>query len=368
MTQSKHNPLINLVAQVATKDDLMQILRKYEETNTELLEALQSIFEHPREFGEIEDFETMAARMQEYALQILEDLIDGFHVESIDVRLKKVTQESPLKELLALAIVVTFQKDLEREVPPVVDALMGANIPDKYDSIVTVLAMIIAIYGISTFFEWLKPAKQPKTLDKDYSTLLQTAGNSLQMQPAQIERAVTKRFSGGMKPLIQRASLDFLRPAKRARGAKIIAADGSYISKEAIAECPGDIDFAIQEDTDQYPLQGVEIDIRALDKDRKKTGWAAVVKDVTKKRLKMQIYPTIDVKKVIGKERIKGDIIVSNKRDDGGSFQPNAYFLVGLDEKWKHSKTRKKKATSKNSSSKGKKKPRQPTKTVLKKP
>lgn len=245
---------------------------------------------------------------------------------------------------------------------------MGVDIPQKYDSIVTVLTMIIAVYGISTFFEWLKPTKQPKQLNKDYNALLLTAGECLEVPPARIESAITKRFSGGMKPLIQRASLDFLRPAKREKGARIITDSGSYISKEAIEECPGDIDFALQEDSNQYPLQSVEIEIRALDKDRKKTGWAAVIKDVSKKRLKMQIYPTIDANKIFGKERIKGNVIVSNKRDESGNFQPDAYFLVGLEEKWKPSKTPKKKATSKNLSKSGKKKRPPPTKKSLKKP
>lgn len=105
------------------------------------------------------------------------------------------------------------------------------------------------------------------------------------------------------------------------------------ISGEAVREAPSDFDLSLEDEVEQYALQNVTIEIRALDKDRKKQGWYAVVNDVTEKRLKMQIYPTIDPNSIFGKDTIRGDIIVVNKKNGDGNYQPSMYHLVKLNDK-----------------------------------
>lgn len=270
-------------------------------------------------------------RMIRFSSMILEECIEGFHVDSVNVKVKQVTHQSPLKELLAFALVVTFQEDLAKEVPPFIEGLLGTDIPDQYDHLVTVLTMILAIYGVSHTYKRIFPDKTPEKLQGDYDKLMIVAGDYINIPPENLKNTIADKFKGGLLRPLQTASLNYFRPAKK-ENSQIVGLDGNVISSDAVAESPSEIDLAGEDDLDTYPLQNVAIEIRATDLDRKKQGWAAVVNDVTKKRLKMEIYPTVDIQNLIGKTEIKGDIIVVNKRDSGGDYLPNMYHLVKMND------------------------------------
>ncbi len=71
-------------------------------------------------------------RLMRYAGIILEDCIEGFKVESIDVKVNKVTQQSPLAETLIGMLIIAYQRDLVREVPPIIEHFLGIKVSDKY--------------------------------------------------------------------------------------------------------------------------------------------------------------------------------------------------------------------------------------------
>lgn len=258
---------------------------------------------------------------------ILEDCIPGFKIESIDVKLKRVLNESPLTEMLGYALVMVYQKELIAEVPPIVESILHTDIPHKYDTIVTIVAMLLVIHGIEAFYKRIFPAKKPESAQKDYTQLITVAGDLIQVPSSKIDEKVKERFSKGLKILLQKTALDFIKPARREKGVKIYAPDGSVISSATIQEVPKDTDL-FDEELEQIPMQNVEIEIRAIDKDRKKQGWAAVIKDATEKRLRVEVYPTIDAKKIYGKDKIRGDIILVNKKDEGGEYKPHMYNLI----------------------------------------
>jgi hypothetical protein len=66
---------------------------------------------------------------------LLEGCIPGLHVEKIQVSVRSISQESPLKEIFWAALFITFQKDLEADVPKIVEDIFGVHVPDQYDTI-----------------------------------------------------------------------------------------------------------------------------------------------------------------------------------------------------------------------------------------
>lgn len=81
------------------------------------------------------------------AAYLLEALIPGFVVERPEVSVRQVSHESPLREVFAVAIVAAFQNSLERDVPAIVTDLTGVVVPDHYHTLLTVIVMMIAVYG-----------------------------------------------------------------------------------------------------------------------------------------------------------------------------------------------------------------------------
>lgn len=83
------------------------------------------------------------------AISLLPSLIDGLEIEECSLNVRAISQESPLRELFLVALIVTFQDELSSEVPPMLEDLFKVTISDKYDSIVTIVFMIVIFYGAS---------------------------------------------------------------------------------------------------------------------------------------------------------------------------------------------------------------------------
>ncbi|MFT5240764.1 MAG: hypothetical protein ACI9OU_001050 [Candidatus Promineifilaceae bacterium] len=64
--------------------------------------------------------------------------------------------------------------------------------------------------------------------------------------------------------------------------------------------------------------ENVEIHLRAIDLDRARTGWAAVLPSISDSRTKLQIDAIIDLEELKGKTIVTGDVtLVWVVKDDG---------------------------------------------------
>ena len=120
-----------------------------------------------------------------------------------------------------------------------------------------------------------------------------------------------------------RQTLNFFDPVRADPQASI--AFGTDANGEATA---ASIDFkAINTVPESYtPLKnnsfeemyGVTIELRAVDLDNKKSGWAGLVEGVTE-RLRVELDPTLDVDEIYEKKELKADITLEkiyNKQDN----------------------------------------------------
>lgn len=64
--------------------------------------------------------------------------------------------------MLVAAIVTAVQPKLIADVPKIVTDLTGQEIPEAYHTLLTVLVMVIAVYGISKAIELLFPARKKR--------------------------------------------------------------------------------------------------------------------------------------------------------------------------------------------------------------
>jgi hypothetical protein len=273
--------------------------------------------------------------------RLLEACIPGLTVESIQVEFKRATIESPLKELLGVSIAIGFQEELKKEIPPVVKAMFGIE-SSKYDTIITVLFVIIVIYGIDYAFRRFKSgfnAKAPAALapespaiEGNFNTVLNVGGDLIGVEPQKIREALDKMYPAQHKEALAKKALTFIRPAKRESGVGI-EGGGVRVEPDTIADAPTDIDLLLDEETErQDPMENQIVVIHATDLDHKKSGWAGHIPGVWEKRLRMQIYPTIDVDALYGVREIRGDIILVSNRDAKGEMRPYMFHLVTVHE------------------------------------
>lgn len=268
---------------------------------------------------------------------ILEELFEGLTVEKVTVQFRSVSINSPLKELLIVALVTSYQEQMGAVTKEIVQELTGYQLSEKGAVVVTILFFIVLIYGVDWAYKKFKGTKPDDqkgqgslSITGDYNTVLQVGGNALGVSPEKLAGAVEAAIKPAARDSLAKKALHFIRPAKETPGASI-EGGGVALSAESVADAPSDVDMELATEEEQhcdYPK--CRIDIRATDKDHTKSGWAAHVPGIWDKRIRMQIYPTIDPKEVFGKTSIIGDIILSSRRLPTGEMQPYLLHLLKL--------------------------------------
>lgn len=108
-------------------------------------------------------------RLIRESLRVIESSSPGSEISAVRVRVSSLSNASPLKQVFAVALFVAFQKDLEREVPSLIEKLTGHTVPEQFSTLVTVLVIMVAmavdqsrIAGCSEFYP--KSLRQRKVM------------------------------------------------------------------------------------------------------------------------------------------------------------------------------------------------------------
>lgn len=263
--------------------------------------------------------------------ELIGSLIDGLYVDQVDVKFNKAIHNSPLRELFFGTLIFTYQEELSKEVPDLIRSLTGVDVPDKYDTLLTVVVLILSFYGADYLYRRFVSDKRPAAISDNRDKLLYVAGDYFNVTQDHIRETIEETTKGVKKLSLAKATKRLFVPAKREVDAYIETDGGIIIPRTLINEVPSDIDIENEEDTTiSEAYQNVKIELRAEDADRNKQGWAGVIVDIHDKRLRMEVYPTIDPAKIFGKKRIEGDIILVSKKQPNGTYKPSMFHLVKL--------------------------------------
>lgn len=242
-------------------------------------------------------------------------------------------QESPLQQTFVVALVAAYQRQLERDVPKIITDLTGIEVPDQYHTLLTVLVMMVAVYGISKAIELLFPSRGKDELEKNYRSLVVVAGDLIQTPPNEIETAVRSRYSG--KKLSQITSLvrGFFAPTAGREHAKIMGPAGVEIGAPALSQIPQLAIPETVEDTEKTDTQfeySKRIVIHAMDRDRGKLGWAAHIPSLFDDRVPMKLEKGIDPLSLFGKKQIIGDVLIVYRVDEADNRVPSEVHLLRI--------------------------------------
>jgi hypothetical protein len=261
---------------------------------------------------------------------VLEICIPGVVVSKIDVSVHNVSQNSPLSDGVIAAIFLVFQKDLEAEVPESLGHLLGWKWGHEHPTIVTVLFLVILCYGADYAYKKLVKAVEKSHIEQQLDGLIKEAAIMCNTPEDKIRAFLAGRYGKGRAGGMVRSCLGVFLPSKNHGNAAMIVGK-RRIEPTLIAQVPGEaqmLDFDDPPET--QPMQNVDIELHAQDKDRTKRGWAGVIPAVTKSRLRMELYPPISPADIYTKERIKGDIILVRKRKPSGDMEPSSFHLVRI--------------------------------------
>jgi len=276
------------------------------------------------------------ARILRRSAELLSTLIPGLTLEPKYVSVTSLTQESPLREVFALSAVLAYQKELEGEVPQLIESLTGVHVSDQYDTLITVIVMIIAIYGISKAFEVLFPGRDKQQLVDTEDSLIEQAASVLGVATYRIRDAVAILFTGKQRRALVSASQKVFAPTRNQYGANIRMRNGvTLVSKEAVtlAQSAAGMPFEPDEEADAPKTESefhhrTKIILHAMDRDRKKVGWAGHIPSLFDGRIPMHLEKSQNPEAIFGKSEITGDILLTKEEDENGDMKPKEFLLV----------------------------------------
>lgn len=261
---------------------------------------------------------------------VLEICIPGIVVDKIDVSVHNISQNSPLSDGVIAAIFLTYQKDLEKEVPDVLDSLFSWKGGHEHPTIVTILFLVVLFYGADFAYKKVISAHKKSQIAIQLDGLISELAITCNTSEDKIRGFLEGRYGRGKGGSFIRACLRVFLPSKN-HGNVAMRVERRRIEPKLIAEVPGAAQMLeFDEPPGTEPMQNVDIELHAQDKDRTKQGWAGVVPMVSKARLKMELYPPISPADIYTKEHIRGDIILVRKRKPNGDMEPSSFHLVRI--------------------------------------
>lgn len=269
-------------------------------------------------------------RLIHESVRVLGDCVDGLRIQRIAVKVAHVSNSSPLKDAFAVALFVTYQKDLEKEVPALLQQMLEFQVPNGMETLVTVLVLLTAIFIIDTAVERLFPGKEVKRLKEEYEIKLLELSRMTGLDRSVIEESLNNRLSEGkLKSLVKKA-FEFFAPAKAEPEAEILVNDEVAIPRAVIDEIPSELDVAQMEAKNVYELTDVEIEIHRSDLDYTQSGWIAVIDEVSDKRKKLVLSPELTPAKLFGVRKIRGDVMVVEEISEDGEYIIKEFHLMKL--------------------------------------
>jgi hypothetical protein len=272
----------------------------------------------------------------EYLPRLLERLFEGLTVQALEVELRHVQHESPLTEKYLFKLAVVFQERLEKYITALGDKTGFAILKDNRE-LLSLLIILLVLYGAQYASKLVSPDKPAVHIEGNNNSVLVAAGDVIGIPPAQLQQIISEVLASHRdQKAVASNAVDIVAPAKREPGAIISTISETpggavMIDRSAITEVPDRATLeSLEPDEWTETLESVTINIRATDRDHAKSGWAVMIPSVSERRIRMQIVPGIDLDQLARHEEVRGDVIVSYRRQQDGTARATGAHLYRL--------------------------------------
>ncbi len=260
---------------------------------------------------------------------LLEHLVPDLEA-SVRVYVREVAEGS-LREVLITALFLTYQKDLEKEVPDLVNKLFGVD-TSHHSTIVSILFIVLLFYGAGFVYRLVNKAADKNILQEQLGDMVRDVAKEFHLTEDRIKQVLDNRYGSAPSriKLLAKAAIRVFTPSKRQNNGAILIGD-RRIEPRIVAEVPADTRvLEIDEPPNMTPIENVRIELHAQDVDRARSGWAAVIPEISQDRLRMQIYPPLKPENIYTRSEIVGDIILVSRRSETGIMEPYMFHLVRM--------------------------------------
>ncbi len=292
----------------------------------------QQLYYSNREWVPVKDIGESLLALEstiQQSVPILEKLIPGTQIESVQVFINELKSDS-IYEDLVVKFVFGSQEQLDEFIADSrkklgMDKLM-AN-PNIYA--VLLIAMLLGALAYEMGKDSGADAEQKATIEASHNTIINIGAGMTDMQAGDFRALI----DGAMKDKSQvaRDAVAIIRPAKRDPQASI-----RFNGEETLSLSSDDVKAAPNSLKEPEPEElirdftDIQLDIRATDLDSGKKGWAAALPDFDDRRVRLQLDPSVKPSELASKRSVRGSVTIVFKTDKKGNQVPVLVFLRSL--------------------------------------
>jgi hypothetical protein len=262
-------------------------------------------------------------------VELLPSFVNGLRIESSSLNVREISHGS-LKEIFGVALFATFQDELEAEVPKMLESIFGVNISEDYDTIVTVVFLVVVFYAVSLAKDALAKKMENHKSRMMLDELLSVAASQTGKSRYELQQILDARYQkpNSLSGLITSAK-SFFTPSKRSSDASIIVGK-RILDRDLVRDVPLDSEAADIKDFSRYqPYQDVELCLHAQDRDKPNTGWAAVAPSISPNRLKVRVVDPVKPSDLWQRDQVKADVVVVEKITANG-YRPTEIQITAI--------------------------------------
>nr|WP_010400595.1 hypothetical protein [Paracoccus sp. TRP] len=260
------------------------------------------------------------------AAGLLPSFLPDVAIQSISVGVQRISQQSPLREVLIAAIVLAQQEHMGEFIAPYAERIYGQAVTEPTSEMLGLLVSLVIVYGASAARDIVVGSVGGKVREQ-LKTLIKYTAQETGKSEKEITDILEARYSDvSLFKRLVRKSRDFFAPAHAERTSPVVIGNVS-IPSDVVAEIPPSSPIKDKDMARYIPKDDVEIKLHAMDKDKQNTGWAAVIPSLSDRRIKLRIGKEVDKSDIWGKDTIRGDIVVVEKLTSYGFF-PQEYQLT----------------------------------------
>lgn len=262
---------------------------------------------------------------------IMEGLVDGILVERVELRVDEIVRSS-LKEAFFVGLFITYQKELEKQIPAMVESWLKVPVDDSHKTIVTLVVALMLYYGADYAYKKLTNHIGSSAIKKKLDDLIADVAIASGKTETEVRRIVEKHLSKkGRLRDIAKASVKFFRPSRNQGNAPILIGDKKLEAAD-IADVPNQVDLkALDKNEYSQPMYGTRIELRAKDHDHDGQGWGGIVRSISETRKPVKLYPNVSKDELWDKNEVWADILITYRVIPNGQEVVRYHIMKTLD-------------------------------------
>jgi hypothetical protein len=257
---------------------------------------------------------------------VLEAMFPGTKIQSVEVYINELKSDS-IWEDIVVKFVFGNQQRFDEFIANVRERIGMDNImnnPQLLSSIL--LAMILS--GGAYYLGKDKSAtpEQKATIEANNNTIIQIGAGMVELSSEDFKEIIDNAIND--KEKLAKNAIRVVSPAKRDPEASITfnGNEELRIQNESVKAMPR---FVQEPEDEEYieDYSNIELEIRAIDLDSTKRGWAVVIPELHKKRVRLQIDPAVNPEDLLDKRKVNANVTVIFGHDKEYNKIPRLVFL-----------------------------------------